>query len=140
MASEQVCWESKQKLIIERIRVRIRVRVRHYLWLAGCLCLIYSQSAGEPEQVNVWPGSGTAVHFQAFWLRHQSVLLWSATHTKTHTHTQTHTSLYIISLSLSGGGRPFHPSVQSSVPSSIHPSSSSRKKKMMEEEEEEKLL
>jgi hypothetical protein len=30
------------------------------------------------------------------------------------------------------GGRPFHPS----VPSSIHPSSSSRKKKMMEEEEE----
>jgi hypothetical protein len=44
-------------------------------------------------------------------------------------------SLYIISLVLSGcdgGGRPFHPS----VPSSIHPSSSSRKKKMMEEEEE----
>ncbi len=31
------------------------------------------------------------------------------------------------------GGRPFHPSVLSS----IHPSSSSRKKKMMEEEEEE---
>jgi hypothetical protein len=30
-------------------------------------------------------------------------------------------------------GRPFHPS----VPSSIHPSSSSRKKKMMEEEEED---
>jgi hypothetical protein len=30
------------------------------------------------------------------------------------------------------GGRPFHPS----VPSSIHPSFSSRKKKMMEEEEE----
>jgi hypothetical protein len=45
-------------------------------------------------------------------------------------------SSYIISLVLSGGGRPFHPS----VPSSIHPSSSSRKKKMMEEEEEEKLL
>jgi hypothetical protein len=41
-----------------------------------------------------------------------------------------------------GGGRPFHPSVPSFVPSSIHPSSSSRKKKMMEEEEEEeeKLL
>jgi hypothetical protein len=39
-------------------------------------------------------------------------------------------------LSLSGGGRPSHPS----VPSSIHPSSSSRKKKMMEEEEDEKLL
>ncbi len=39
-------------------------------------------------------------------------------------------------LSLSGGGRPFHPS----VPSSIHPSSSSPKKKMEEEEEEEKLL
>jgi len=38
-------------------------------------------------------------------------------------------------LSLSGGGRPFHPF----APSSIHPSSSSRKKKMMEEEEE-KLL
>ncbi len=34
---------------------------------------------------------------------------------------------YIISL----GGRPFHPSVPSSVSSSIHPSSSSRKKKMM---------
>jgi hypothetical protein len=31
------------------------------------------------------------------------------------------------------GGRPFHPSVSSS----IHPSSSSRKKKMMEEEEDE---
>jgi hypothetical protein len=31
------------------------------------------------------------------------------------------------------GGRPFHPS----VPSSVHPSSSSRKKKMMEEEEDE---
>jgi hypothetical protein len=30
-------------------------------------------------------------------------------------------------------GRPFHPSVSSS----IHPSSSSRKKKMMEEEEDE---
>jgi hypothetical protein len=43
-----------------------------------------------------------------------------------------HIFLYNI-LSLSGGGRPFHPS----VPSSIHPSSSSRKKKMMEEEEEE---
>jgi hypothetical protein len=39
------------------------------------------------------------------------------------------TSTYIISL----GGRPFHPS----VPSSVHPSSSSRKKKMMEEEEDE---
>jgi hypothetical protein len=55
-------------------------------------------------------------------------------------------SSYIISLVLSGcdgGGRPFHPSVPSSVPSSIHPSSSSRKKKMteeQEEEEEEKLL
>jgi len=50
-------------------------------------------------------------------------------------------SLYIISLVLSGchgGGRPFHPSVPSSVPSSIHPSSSSQKKMM--EEEEEKLL
>jgi hypothetical protein len=34
----------------------------------------------------------------------------------------------------------FHPSVPSSVPSSIHPSSSSLKKKMTEEEEEEKLL
>jgi hypothetical protein len=34
-------------------------------------------------------------------------------------------------LSLSDGGRPFHPSILSS----IHPSSSSRKKKMMEEEE-----
>jgi len=43
-----------------------------------------------------------------------------------------HIFLYNI-LSLSGGGRPFHPS----VPSSIHPSSSSRKKKMMEEEEED---
>jgi len=51
-------------------------------------------------------------------------------------------SSYIISLVLSGcdgGGRPFHPSVPSSVPASIHPSSSSRKKKMTEEEEE-KLL
>jgi hypothetical protein len=36
-------------------------------------------------------------------------------------------------LSLSGGGRPFH----SSVLSSIHPSSSSRKKKKMMEEEED---
>ncbi len=35
--------------------------------------------------------------------------------------------------SLSGGRRPFHPS----VPSSIHPSSSSWKKKMMEEEDED---
>jgi hypothetical protein len=34
------------------------------------------------------------------------------------------------------GGRPFHPSVLSSVPSSIHPSSSTLKKKMMEVEEE----
>ncbi len=34
------------------------------------------------------------------------------------------------------GGRSFHPSVSSSVPSSIHPSSSSWKKMMMEEEEE----
>ncbi len=34
------------------------------------------------------------------------------------------------------GGRPFHPSVLSFVPSSIHLSSSSRKKKMMEEEED----
>jgi hypothetical protein len=41
-------------------------------------------------------------------------------------------SLYIISLV----GRPFHPFVSSSIPSSIHPSSSSRKKMMMEEEEE----
>jgi hypothetical protein len=44
-------------------------------------------------------------------------------------------------LSLSGGGGPFHPSVPSSVPSSIlssiHPTSSSRKKKMMEKEEDE---
>jgi hypothetical protein len=39
-------------------------------------------------------------------------------------------------LTLFGGGRPFHPFVSSSIPSSIHPSSSSRKKKMMEEEEE----
>ncbi len=38
-------------------------------------------------------------------------------------------STYIISL----GGRPFHPS----VPSSVHPSSSSRKKKMMEREEDD---
>ncbi len=38
-------------------------------------------------------------------------------------------------LSLSSGGRPFHPFVPSSVLSSIHPSSSSEKKKMMEEEE-----
>jgi hypothetical protein len=37
-------------------------------------------------------------------------------------------------LSLSGGRRPFHPSILSSVPSSIHPSSSSRKKKMMDDE------
>jgi hypothetical protein len=44
------------------------------------------------------------------------------------THTQTQ-STYIISL----GGRPFHPFISSSVPSSIHPSS--RKKKTMEEEE-----
>jgi hypothetical protein len=40
-------------------------------------------------------------------------------------------------LSLSGGGRPFHPSVPSSVLSSIHPSSSSSKKMMEEEEEDE---
>jgi hypothetical protein len=33
--------------------------------------------------------------------------------------------------------RPFHPSIPSFIPSSIHPSSSSRKKKMMEEEEED---
>jgi hypothetical protein len=33
---------------------------------------------------------------------------------------------------LVSGGRPFHPS----IPSSIHPSSSSQKKKKMEEEEE----
>jgi hypothetical protein len=38
---------------------------------------------------------------------------------------------------LSGGGRPFHPFVSSSIPSFIHPSSSSQKKKMMEEEEED---
>ncbi len=36
-------------------------------------------------------------------------------------------------LGLSSGGRPFHPSVLSS----IHPSSSSRKKKMMEEEDDD---
>jgi hypothetical protein len=43
-----------------------------------------------------------------------------------------------ISLVLSAcGGHPFHPSVSSFIPSSIHPSSSSRKKKMMEEEEQE---
>jgi hypothetical protein len=35
------------------------------------------------------------------------------------------------------GSPPFHPSVPSSVPSSVHPSSSSRKKNMMEEEDEE---
>jgi hypothetical protein len=35
------------------------------------------------------------------------------------------------------GGRPFYPSVLSSVSSSIHPSSSSRKKKMMEEDDDE---
>jgi len=40
-------------------------------------------------------------------------------------------------LSLSGGGRPFYPSVPTSVPSSIHPSSSSRKKKMMEEDDDD---
>jgi hypothetical protein len=40
-------------------------------------------------------------------------------------------------LSLSGGGRPFHPFVPSSIPSSIYPSSSSRKKKMMEEEDDD---
>jgi hypothetical protein len=45
--------------------------------------------------------------------------------------------LYVISLVLSACGCPFHPSVLSSVPSSIHPSSSSRKKKMMEEEEDD---
>jgi hypothetical protein len=39
-------------------------------------------------------------------------------------------------LSLSGGRRPFHPSVPSSSSSSIHPSFSSQKKKMMEEEED----
>jgi hypothetical protein len=53
--------------------------------------------------------------------------------------TQQVSSTYIISLVLSGcdsGGRPFHPS----VPSSIHPSSSSRKKEMTEEEEEEEKL
>jgi hypothetical protein len=52
-------------------------------------------------------------------------------------------STYIISLVLSGcdgHGCPFHPSVLSSISSSIHPSSSSRKKKMMEDEEEEKLM
>jgi hypothetical protein len=38
---------------------------------------------------------------------------------------------------MSGGGRPFYPSVLSSVPSSIHPSSSSRKKKTMEEEDDD---
>ncbi len=43
----------------------------------------------------------------------------------------------ILGVCLSGGGRPFHLSILSSVSSSIHPSSSSRKKKMMEEEEEE---
>jgi hypothetical protein len=45
--------------------------------------------------------------------------------------------VYYNILSLSGGVRPFHPSVASSVPSSIHPGFSSRKKKMMEEEEED---
>jgi hypothetical protein len=35
------------------------------------------------------------------------------------------------------GGRPFHPSVPSSVSSSIHPSFSSTKKKMMEEEDDD---
>jgi hypothetical protein len=51
-------------------------------------------------------------------------------------------STYIISLVLSrcdGRGCPFHPSILSSISSSIHPSSSSQKK-MMEEEEEEKLM
>jgi hypothetical protein len=47
-------------------------------------------------------------------------------------------SSYIISLVLSAcGGRPFHPSVPSSVLSFIHPSSSSWKKKMMEEEKDD---
>ncbi len=45
-------------------------------------------------------------------------------------------SSYIISLVLSACGRPVHPSVPSSISSSIHPSSSSRKKKMEEEEDE----
>jgi hypothetical protein len=40
-------------------------------------------------------------------------------------------------LSLSGGGRPFHPSVLSSILLSIHSTSSSPKKKMMEEEEDD---
>jgi hypothetical protein len=39
-------------------------------------------------------------------------------------------------LVLSACGRPVHPSVPSSISSSIHPSSSSRKKKMEEEEDE----
>jgi hypothetical protein len=38
---------------------------------------------------------------------------------------------------VSGGRRRFHPSVLSSVSSSIHPSSLSWNKKMMEEEEED---
>jgi hypothetical protein len=43
-------------------------------------------------------------------------------------------NIYLYNIfSLSGAGRPFHPS----VPSSIHASSSSRKKKMMEEEEDD---
>jgi hypothetical protein len=60
-------------------------------------------------------------------------------------------STYIISLVLSSGRRPFHPSVpssviichhpsrhpSSSVSSSVHPSSSSRNKKMMEREEDD---
>jgi hypothetical protein len=49
-----------------------------------------------------------------------------------------YTSIYLYNiLGLSGGGRPFHPFVPSSVLSSIHPSSSSRKKKMMEEEDDD---
>ncbi len=75
LASEQMCWESKQKLILERIRVR--VRVRHYLWLAGCLCFIYSQSAaGEPELM-----CGLEVELQSLaglLVMAQSVVLWSA--------------------------------------------------------------
>ncbi len=85
MASEQMCWESKQKLILERTRVRIKIRlrarVRHYLWLAACV-FIYSESAGEPELM-----SGLEVELQSLpglLVMAQSVLLWSATHTNTH--------------------------------------------------------
>jgi hypothetical protein len=44
-----------------------------------------------------------------------------------------HNNIRGVRLSGVGVGPPFHPSVPSSVPSSVHPSSSSGKKKMMEE-------